>query len=91
MVDKSDSIVLSKARISKVVVMVSLSLPLFLSGLFFTNLAVFYAVCGLFLTPIIFAYIVVWLAFRGSKNPSRVPESSQKGKTKKRGEVKNRE
>ena len=90
MVDKSDSIVLSKTRISKVLVMVSVSLPLFFSGLFFTNLAILYAVCGLFLTPIVFAYVVAWLAFRGTENSSRLPESSPKGKNKRR-EVKNRE
>jgi len=55
MVNKSDNIVLSKRRIGKTCVTAILSVVLFSLAFFVVGVGVFYAVCGLFVTPMLFA------------------------------------
>ena len=80
MVSQSDGIVLSKRRIGKTCTIIVLSVALFLLVFFIVDVGVFYALCGLFVTPTLFAYVVAKIVFRSSS----LPKSSPKGKNQKR-------
>jgi len=64
---KTDNITLSINK--KIVVTIIFSLILFIPAIFLEDLAIGYALSGLFITPMSCAYLISKYLFGGEKNP----------------------